>query len=139
MTDAERILWFALRGRRFAQAKFRRQVPLGPFIADFLSFERRIVVEVDGGQHAGSGADFRRDAWFAARGFRVLRFWNHDVLRNIDGVLTKLATALSASPPHPARASRGHPSPTRGEGNEPDAARMGLSPKRGEGKKEVAR
>jgi very-short-patch-repair endonuclease len=95
MTDAERKLWFALRDRRFVRFKFRRQVPIGHFIADFVCFEARLIIEVDGGQHAGSIADLRRDRWFAANRFRVLRFWNNDVLSNLEGVMTLLAEALT--------------------------------------------
>jgi len=95
MTDAERSLWFALRDRRFEQFKFRRQVPVGPFIADFICFDARLVIEVDGGQHADSLRDRRRDQWFAANKFRVLRFWNNDVLGNLEGVSTLIAQALT--------------------------------------------
>jgi very-short-patch-repair endonuclease len=95
MTDAERKLWYALRDRRFARFKFRRQVPLGPFIVDFVCFEQRLVIEVDGGQHAGSARDQRRDRWLAANEFRVMRFWNNEVLRNLEGVKTVLAQTLS--------------------------------------------
>jgi very-short-patch-repair endonuclease len=94
MTDAERKLWFAVRDRRFAEFKFRRQVPLGPYIADFVCFDARLVVEVDGGQHADSVADDERDRWFAANNFLVLRYWNNDVLRNLEGVLTSLLEVL---------------------------------------------
>jgi very-short-patch-repair endonuclease len=94
MTAAERKLWFVLRDRRFAKFKFRRQVPIGRFIADFVCFDRRLVIEVDGGQHADSVSDQRRDRWFAANGYRVLRFWNNEVMRNIDGVATLLAETL---------------------------------------------
>jgi very-short-patch-repair endonuclease len=94
MTKAERKLWYALRDRRFAGFKSRRQVPVGPFITDFVCFEERLVVEVDGGQHADSPQDKRRDRWFAANEFRVLRFWNNEVLSNIEGVTTTLAEAL---------------------------------------------
>jgi very-short-patch-repair endonuclease len=117
MTDAERKLWFALRDRRFANFKFRRQVPVGPFIADFICYAARLIIEVDGGQHADSSTDARRDAWFAANDFLVLRFWNNDVLSNLEGVLTSIIAALERRTPHPARASRGRPSPARGEGN----------------------
>lgn len=98
MTEAERTLWFLLRSRRFSGFKFRRQVPIGPYVADFLCFERKIIVECDGSQHADSAHDSRRDAWFAARGFRTLRFWNHDVLRNRDVVADTLFAALSSDP-----------------------------------------
>jgi very-short-patch-repair endonuclease len=94
MTDAERKLWFALRDRRFAGFKFRRQVPIGWFIVDFICFEKRLVIEVDGGQHADSASDVRRDRWFAAKKFRVMRFWNNEVLSNFEGVMTLIAEAL---------------------------------------------
>jgi very-short-patch-repair endonuclease len=95
MTDAERKLWLALRDRRFAGVKFRRQAPVGPFIADFICFDARLVIEVGGGQHADSSSDVRRDAWFARNGFRILRFWNSDVLLNTEGVLTAVLDALA--------------------------------------------
>src|SRR5205085_3348088 len=94
LTDAERRLWFALRDRRFANFKFRRQVPIGPFIADFLCYSADVVVEVDGGQHSESRSDERRDRWLAANGFVVLRFWNDEVLKNLEGVLTSILTTL---------------------------------------------
>lgn len=94
MTDAERKLWYALRDRRFAGFKFRRQVPVGPFIADFVCFEERLVIEVDGGQHAESLRDQRRDRWFSTNGFRVLRFWNNEVLANLEGVMTVIPQTL---------------------------------------------
>jgi very-short-patch-repair endonuclease len=94
MTDAERKLWFALRDRRFAGFKFRRQVQISPFIADFVCFEARLVIEVDGGQHADSVQDRRRDRWFAANKFRVMRFWNSEVRSNLEGVMTLLSEAL---------------------------------------------
>ena len=96
MTDAERKLWFALRDRRFSNFKFRRQVPLGPFIGDFVCFNARVVVEVDGSQHAESHYDEQRDRWLAANDFLVKRFWNNDVLTNIEGVLTVLLALLPA-------------------------------------------
>jgi very-short-patch-repair endonuclease len=119
MTDAERKLWYMLRDRRFSDAKFRRQVPLGPYVADFLSFERHIVVEVDGGQHSGKASDVARDDWFRGQGFTVVRFWNNDVLKNLEGVATLLLDIVAANTPHPAlrpRAAAKPPSPTRGEG-----------------------
>jgi very-short-patch-repair endonuclease len=98
MTDAERKLWFALRDRRLAAFKFRRQVPLGLYVVDFLCYQSRLVIEVDGGQHADSARDTRRDAGLAVNDFRVLRFWNNDVLSNIEGVLTVVLDALNTSP-----------------------------------------
>jgi very-short-patch-repair endonuclease len=115
ITDAERKLWYALRDRRFVGYKFRRQVPIGPYIADFICYSARLVIEADGGQHNESKVDARRDRWFAQNGFRVLRFWNNDILRNLEGVLTLILEALQQESPHPARASRGHPSPVTGE------------------------
>ncbi len=124
LTDAERKLWYALRDRRFAGAKFRRQVPVGPYVADFLCYEARLVIEVDGGQHAESAKDRRRDRWFAQNAFHVLRFWNNDVHSNLEGVVTVIIDALRATP-HPARATRGRPSPARGEGTRVPSRRSG--------------
>jgi very-short-patch-repair endonuclease len=123
MTDAERKLWFALKDRRFQSFKFRRQVPIGPYVADFLTFESRLVVEVDGGQHAESARDIERDRWLAENEFRVLRFWNNDVLSNLDGVLTALATELQNTPHPTSRLRSTSPSPARGEGKKEEGAR----------------
>ena len=84
MTDAERKLWHALRDRRFANIKFRRQVPLGQYIVDFVSFEKRIIAEADGSQHVESRYDAARDRWLKAQGFTLLRFWNTDILKNLE-------------------------------------------------------
>ena len=92
-TDAERRLWQLLRGHRLGGLKFRRQVPLDGIILDFVCFEARLVVEVDGGQHADSAADALRDRRLAGLGFRVLRFWNNDVLQNPAGVATAILAA----------------------------------------------
>jgi very-short-patch-repair endonuclease len=86
MTEAEAKLWQELRGRRLDEIKFRRQVPIGPYVADFACLEALLVVEVDGSQHAHSLRDRVRDAELKARGFRVLRFWNDDVLREMGSV-----------------------------------------------------
>lgn len=86
MTDAERRLWSALRGRRLQNYKFRRQHPLGPFIADFACIEYRLIVEADGGQHADNDGDRRRTAWLERHGWRVVRFWNNEILGNSEGV-----------------------------------------------------
>jgi len=94
MTDAERKLWFALRDRRFANFKFRRQVPVGPFIADFVCYSLRVVIEVNGGQHLDSHSDKRRDDWFMKNDFLVLRYWNNDVLSNLEGVLISVLQTL---------------------------------------------
>jgi primosomal protein N' (replication factor Y) len=97
MTEAEKRLWNLLRYRGLEGFKFRRQRPIGPFIADFACIEEQIIIEVDGGQHADNVADERRTAWLTARGWRVLRFWNHDVLNNIDGVHRMLVEALGST------------------------------------------
>jgi very-short-patch-repair endonuclease len=110
----ERKLWSVLRNRQLEDAKFRRQQPIGPFIADFVCQEQRLIVEADGGQHAESLADARRTAFLESKGYRVLRFWNNDILSNLDGVARVIADILSV--PHPARATRESPSPSRGEG-----------------------
>ncbi|WP_352526578.1 endonuclease domain-containing protein [Mesorhizobium sp. M0060] len=81
--EAEGRLWHELRGRRLDGIKFRRQVPVGKFIADFICAEARLIVEIDGSQHADSHHDGERDTELKARGFRVLRFWNDDVLRDL--------------------------------------------------------
>ena len=95
-TDAERKLWNRLRARSIADAKFIRQDPIGPYVVDFVCRERRLIVEVDGGQHATDPRDAVREQWLVARNYRVLRFWNNDVLQNIDGVLEVVAAALSS-------------------------------------------
>ena len=94
MTDAERRLWSALRGRRLQGYKFRRQHPLGPFVLDFACIEHRLVIEADGGQHADSESDERRTAWLEARGWRVIRFWNNEILTNPEGVQDAILRAL---------------------------------------------
>jgi len=103
LTDAEGTLWYRLRARRLNGYKFVRQEPIGPYTVDLICRERRLIVEVDGGQHADNPRDAVRDKWLADHNYRVLRFWNNDVLGNIAGVLETIATALAESPPHPDR------------------------------------
>ena len=111
MTNAERFLWFMLRGHRFVGLSFRRQVPIGPFIVDFVCQQQRLIVEIDGGQHAaGPTRDQQRDEWLRSKGYRVLRFWNTEVLRNRPGVLQTIVDAVALKLPPPC------PSPSRGEG-----------------------
>jgi very-short-patch-repair endonuclease len=95
-TEAERRLWRYLRGRGLAGFKFRRQRPIGGYIVDFACLEARLVVEVDGGQHAVASAEDARDRALAARGFRVIRVWNHEIVDNIEGVLATIAAACDA-------------------------------------------
>jgi very-short-patch-repair endonuclease len=97
-TDAERLLWRHVRAYRLDGRKFKRQEAIGSHIADFVCYEAKLVVELDGGQHLESGKDGERDRWFTQQGFRVLRFWNNDVLTNIEGVLETIASELSPSP-----------------------------------------
>ena len=115
-TNAERKLWRLLRSRQLESVKFRRQVPIGSWIVDFVAFESMIVVEADGGQHAEATRDNARDADLRARGFRVLRFWNNNILANPEGVLHVIVEALALSPSPASRLRRSAPSPTRGEG-----------------------
>jgi very-short-patch-repair endonuclease len=95
MTDVERILWSNLRARRFEKFKFRRQAPIGRYIVDFVCFEQRIIVELDGSQHSDSDRDVIRDAWLKSQGFEVLRFWNIDILQALDGTLLAILDALN--------------------------------------------
>ncbi|CAB3797255.1 hypothetical protein LMG28688_04486 [Paraburkholderia caffeinitolerans] len=108
MTDAEQLLWRHLRAHRLCGHKFRRQQPIGPYIVDFVHFGARLVIEADGGQHNGSAGDAVRDAWLQSQGFTVLRFWNDEILLNIEGVLEAVLNELakgrsprSPSPPAP--------------------------------------
>jgi len=99
-TDAERKLWSALRQRQLTGFKFRRQVPIGDFVADFACLSQRLIIEVDGGQHdTNREKDAARTAWLASRGYRVVRFWNNDVLANLDGVVRTILAALHDHPP----------------------------------------
>ena len=94
-TDAERLLWRHLRGRRMRNAKFRRQHPIGPYFADFCSIERRLVIELDGSQHADlSPEDENRNSFLKSRDYRVLRFWNDQVLSDVDEVLNAIDKSL---------------------------------------------
>jgi very-short-patch-repair endonuclease len=106
-TQAERIMWRLLRDRRFGGVKFRRQMPVGPFIADFASIEHRLVVELDGGQHADSATDVRRDRFLKADGWRVVRFWNNEVMTNREGVLEVIEIALTLTPTLSRKRERG--------------------------------
>ena len=110
MTRAEWALWQRLRDRRLGGLKFIRQQPLGPYYGDFVCRERRLIVELDGGQHAERVADNKRDATLAATGYRLIRYWNNDVLQNIEGVLEALRHELGIAP-HPVSLPAPHPVP----------------------------
>jgi very-short-patch-repair endonuclease len=99
MTDVEHILWSNLSGRKFENFKFRRQVPIGKYIVDFVCFERSLIVELDGSQHVGSQHDQVRDAWLRAQNFQVLRFWNGDIATALDGALLAIFDALTEAAP----------------------------------------
>jgi very-short-patch-repair endonuclease len=99
-TDAEGKLWTVLRARRLSGAKFRRQHPIGSYIVDFCCLEYALVIELDGGQHATQvEADQNRTIFLEQNGYTVLRFWNHEVLQNIEAVVTQITEALKN--PHP--------------------------------------
>jgi very-short-patch-repair endonuclease len=90
----ERRLWYRLRGSQLG-ARFRRQQPIGPFVVDFVCLQARLIVELDGGQHlAEAEADARRTRFLEGQGYRVVRFWNHEVVENLEGVLTGIQEAL---------------------------------------------
>ena len=156
MTPQERKVWAKLRElNRMLGLNFRRQAPIGPFIADFAELGRRLVIEIDGGGHGGE-RDQRRDKWFASQGLQVLRFWNPEVSGNIEGVMQLVLDAVDGEslaervPPTPGPSPRGggealgaagalhglaesplagapppQPSPTRGEGGASDDALRG--------------
>ena len=93
-TKAENMLWQQLRNRQMDGHKFRRQVPLDGYILDFLCMEARLIIEVDGGQHAESSRDEARGAYFRAHGFRVMRFWNEEIETGLDFVCRSILAAL---------------------------------------------
>jgi very-short-patch-repair endonuclease len=108
-TKAEQIVWRTVRAHRLNGVGFRRQAPIGPYIVDFVSYAAKIVIELDGGQHfdeAHEALDAKRDKFLRAKGFRVLRFSNHDVITNLEGVWDVIAAAIgesqTPSPPSPA-------------------------------------
>lgn len=97
MTDAELSLWRTLRGRQLEGLKFRRQQPFGPFIVDFVSFERRLIIEADGSQHYYGDQkkkDLKRDMWLQEQGFKVLRFNDNEILTNVNGVVERILQCI---------------------------------------------
>jgi very-short-patch-repair endonuclease len=111
MTDAERHLWSHLRRRQLVEAKFRRQASIGRYIVDFVCFEEKLIIELDGGQHTEQVEyDEQRTSWLNSQGFRVLRFWNHEVFEDLDSVLEVILNALENRTPPP------RPSPIEGGG-----------------------
>ena len=128
MTEAEDKLWHELRDRRLDRIKFRRQMPIGKYIADFVCVDARLVVEIDGSQHADSAYDEQRKAELKARGFRVLRFWNDDVLREMNSVCETIIAYVRDQTLQPWRwmvnGGPAPPSPPVGEGVEAKPRRM---------------
>ena len=117
--DAEKLIWNALRAHRMNGASFRRQTPIGPYVADFVCHAASLIIELDGGQHFEAEhmrRDARRDAFLMSKGFRVLRFNNHDVMTNREGVLETIASAIEEAPSPPLPRKRGRESrPAREE------------------------
>ena len=117
-TDAERLMWRLLK-ENFAEARFRRQVPLRHYIVDFASHRLRLAIEVDGGQHSDE-ADAQRTADIESEGYKVVRFWNNEVLRNAEGCMARLAQPVRRIHPYPTSTRRqaaksSYPSPIKGE------------------------
>jgi very-short-patch-repair endonuclease len=115
-TDAERRLWLLLRSQQLTGFKFRRQAAIENYIVDFVCFSKKLIIELDGGQHNETSLkeyDEARTQWLESRGFRILRFWNHDVCQNEDGIVEVIWRALSepmptqVSPPSPALPAEG--------------------------------
>jgi very-short-patch-repair endonuclease len=108
-TKAERKLWAALRNRQLIGVRFNRQIPFGPYICDFVARSAKLIIEVDGGQHAvAAGYDLARTKFLETQGYRVIRFWNNEVLENIEGVVATIERALTDSPsPNPSRHAGG--------------------------------
>lgn len=108
MTDVEQLLWYKIRSRQLQNFRFRRQHPIGQYIVDFICLETKLIIELDGSQHVEDqkNNDSIRDLWLTQQGFKVLRFWNNDVLSNMDGVLITICQYLPPS----------QPSPLKGEG-----------------------
>lgn len=94
-TDAEQKLWYHLRAHRFMGRKFKRQKPMGRYVVDFVCLEEKLIIELDGGQHADNlEYDHERDSWLRAQGYTVLRFWNNEMLNEVEGVLERIRLEL---------------------------------------------
>jgi very-short-patch-repair endonuclease len=118
LTDAEQKLWYHLRAHRFMGRKFKRQKPLGRYVVDFICLEEKLVIELDGGQHAENlEYDQERDAWLRSQGYTVLRFWNIELMNETESVLEGIRLALSNEVASSKTLSPG-PSPVNGRGGE---------------------
>ncbi|MGQ9646874.1 MAG: endonuclease domain-containing protein [Thermodesulfobacteriota bacterium] len=127
MTDAERALWRHLRLRQLGGCKFRRQQLIGQYIVDFVCFEKGLIIEVDGGQHTEQiSYDLKRSQWLEKQGYRILRFWDNEVLKNAEAVVEVIMEALEADTPHL------YPPPQVGK-KKPLVVQNNLSPSIGEG------
>ena len=116
-TDAEQQLWYILRDKRLNALRWRRQQVIDDrYIVDFICFEHRVIIEADGSQHAENEADVARDAWLIAQGFKVLRFWNADILNNIEGVVEAVIDAIQYDAAQTCGSPHTQPSPAGGEG-----------------------
>lgn len=102
-TDVENIIWYHLRAKRFLELKFRRQEPIGKYIVDFVCYQKKIIIELDGGQHTEQIVrDIERDLWFTNQGYKIIRLWNNEFLQNQDEALELIAQTCFGPPsPHP--------------------------------------
>jgi very-short-patch-repair endonuclease len=116
-TEAEKRLWKHLKTKQLDGIKFQRQEPVGKYIVDFVSFDKRLVIELDGGQHAGDISDAARDAWLCTQGFRVLGIWNNEIFENPEGILEEILKKCQAKNEVGDYSPSPHPSPTGGEGD----------------------
>jgi len=109
-TPSERILWRALSARKVSGVRFNRQVPIGPFICDYVSRSAKLIIEVDGGQHDWqTSEDAARTRYLESQGYRVIRFWNSDVLEGLEGVVAEITTVIATLPsPNPSRKREGN-------------------------------
>ena len=113
-TDAEAALWQALSARGVSGVRFNRQVKIKPYICDLVARTPKLIIEIDGGQHADSAADARRTRFLEAKGYHLIRFWNNDVLSNLDGVVAEIERVLATIPsPSPSRKRKGDESGKR--------------------------
>jgi len=107
-TETEKVLWQRLSRRQIEGFKFRRQQPIGQYVPDFVNFKKKLIIELDGGQHKiQKDEDKKRDDWFEERGFKVLRFWNNDVFENLEGILEVVREKLLSPSPNPSHQGRG--------------------------------
>ena len=130
LTESENSLWRRLRAHRLGGEKFRRQQPIGSYVVDFVHFGVRLIVEADGGQHNGAPRDESRDAWLHAQGFKVMRFWNNEIMSNLDGVLATVMAEVTELPLSPGPSDGTTKQPTRPP---KDAGQVSAYPARGEG------